>query len=372
MSLDASRQEEGRYDNPEPPLRLEKLFGFQQRVFSDMSAGLCVLAGYIGDQLGLFAALAAKEWVSATELAARGKLCPDMTAEWLRVMTCAGYVEYDPEEDRFRLPPEHAMILANDGGPTCLAGGLQQLGGFTDQLPQLLQSFRDGGGVPQAAYSNNLREGMERLSATWFEHELVDHWISALPVADVLRAGGAVADVGCGGGRALIRLAKAFPASRFVGYDFLPASVERSARNAAAAGVGDRVKFEVRNVMKGIPGEFDLVTAFDVLHDFPDPGEGLVALARGLKKDGTLLVLEIGTGKDVFEQVGPVGVILHATKLFYNLPVGIAAYGRPRNAIEFDEANMKSFCRRASLVLQQTLPARNPLHKLFIFKAAAP
>lgn len=363
LKLDAA------YEIPEPPLQLEKIFKFQQRMFYDMSAALGALAAYLGDRLGLFQAMAEVGPVSASELARRQEACPEMVAEWLRVMTCAGYLEQDTQDDRYTLPAEHAVILANDGGPMCFAGGLQQIGGFADQLPGLLEAFRNGGGVPQAAYSVDVREGMERLSTTWFEHELVEHWIPALPKAGALRAGGSIADVGCGGGRALICLAKAFPSSRLVGYDAFPAAIERATRNAAAAGVGDRVSFEVCDVMKGLPGEFDLITAFDSLHDLPDPVDGLIALARGVKKDGTLLVLELGTGDDPVDEAGPVGVVLHATKMFYNLPVGLAAFGTARGSAGFPETRMKSLCRKAGLVLERTLSVRNPLHKLYVIKA---
>ncbi|MGB9369705.1 MAG: class I SAM-dependent methyltransferase [Xanthobacteraceae bacterium] len=356
-----------RYEAPEPPLQLDKMFKFQQRIFFDMSAALGALAGYLGDKLGLLKALSALGPVSAAEFARRQQLCPEMTAEWLRVMTCAGYLERD-HDGKYSLPPEHAMIVANDGGPMCFAGGLQQIGSFADQLPRLLDAFRNGGGVPQAAYSSDLREGMERLSATWFEHELVEHWLASLPLASRLHAGATVADVGCGAGRAVIAMAKAFPASRFTGFDAFAPSIERATRNAAAAGVAERVSFEVRDVTKGLSSQFDLVTAFDSLHDMPDPVEGLAAFARGLKKDGTLLVLEIGAGDDSTDEAGPVGVVLHATKLFYNLPVGLASSGSALGNTSFSESHMKSLCRTAGLTFERTLPVRNPLHKLYVIR----
>jgi SAM-dependent methyltransferase len=368
MAADPQPQGRDFYEAPEPPLQLEKVFQFQQRLFFDMSAALGGLAAYLGDRLGLFRALAEQGPVSALDFARRQQMCPDMVAEWLRTMTSAGYLGYDPDADRYALPAEHAVCLANDAGPMCLAGGLQQIGGFAAQLPALLDAFRNGGGVPQADYTADLREGMERLSATWLEHELVEHWLAALPVASRLRAGAAVADVGCGAGRALICMAKAFPASRFVGYDSFPGAIDRAKRNAAAAGVEDRISFEVRDAMKGIPSGYDLITAFDSLHDLPDPVEGLVALGRGLKKEGTLLVLELGVDAD--EQMGPIGVILHATKLFYNLPVGLASFGAARGNTSYPEARMKSICRRAGLAVERTLPVRNPMHKLYVVKAA--
>lgn len=365
----ATPQLDARYEAPEPPLQLEKLFKFQQLLFFQMSAALGALAAYLGDRLGFFRALAEHGPMSAAELARRQGTCPDMTAEWLRVTTCASYLEYELQDDRYRLAPEHALILANDGGPMCFAGGLQQIGGFADQLPRLLDAFRDGGGLAQGAYSPDVREGMERLSATWFEHELVDHWIAALPqLTERLRTGATVADIGCGGGRALVRLAQAFPASRFVGYEAFSAAVDRARHNAAAAGVADRVTFEVHDVMTGIPGAFDLVTAFDSLHDMPNPAEALVAVARSLKKDGTLLVLELGTSDDLADEIGPGGVVLHATRLFYNLPVALASFGPERGPTGFAEPDMKSLCRKAGLVLERSLPVRNPLHKLYVVK----
>jgi SAM-dependent methyltransferase len=284
-------------------------------------------------------------------------------------MTCAGYLEYDPGEEQYSLPPEYAMVLANDGGPMCFAGAVQQVGAFAQQLPALLDAFRNGEGLPQASYSSDLYEGMERLSATWFEHELVETWIPTLPeVVDKLRAGGRVADVGCGSGRALIQMAKAFPVANFVGYDTFPVVLERATRGAAAAGVTNRVNFEIRDLTKGLPAEFDLVTAFDSLHDLPDPVDGLRAMARGLKNDGTLLVLELALCDDLLEEQGPLGVILHATKLFYNLPVGIAAHGATGGNGGFSESVMRSLCRQAALRYDRCMPVRNPLHKLHVIK----
>jgi ubiquinone/menaquinone biosynthesis C-methylase UbiE len=357
------------YADPEPPLRLERLLGFQQRLFGDMSGALAGLAAYLGDRLGLFRALAEKGPTTAADLARHGRLCAEMTAEWLRIMTCAGYVEHDPDDDTYLLPAEHAMVLASEGGPMSLAGGVEQVGAFAHQLQALAEAFREGGGLPQSSYPQDLFEGMERLSRTWFENELVGHWIAALPeTRETLRRGGAVLDVGCGSGRALIQLAKAFPASRFVGYDSYPGVVERAKRNAEREDVADRIAFEVCDIMKGAPAQFDLVTAFDSLHDLPDPADGLRALGRALKDDGVLLVLELGIGGGLGDESGPMGVIHHATKLFYNLPVALAAFGEARGNTSFPEERMRALSRQAALVFVGAIPVRNPLHKLYVLK----
>jgi ubiquinone/menaquinone biosynthesis C-methylase UbiE len=362
-------QTELEYFEPEPPLKFESIIKFQQRLFGDMSGALTGLAAYLGDGLGLFGSLSEVGPVTAEGLAHRCDTCPEMTAEWLRLMVGAGYVEYDATTSSFSLSQEHAMVIANDQGPLSVVGGIQQIGGFAAHLPAIMEAFREKRGVAQSSYPKDLWDGMERMSATWFEHELVDSWIVALPaVRDKLVAGCAVLDVGCGSGRALLRMAKSFPASRFTGYDVSAIAIERASRKAHAAGVAARTSFEVRDVLKGVPADFDLVTAFDSLHDMADPVEGLRGLARGLRDDGVLLVLELAVGGSVAEESGPIGVIIHATKLFYNVPVALEAFGEARGNIAFTEAHMRKLCRDAGLLYEGALPVRNPLHKLYVIR----
>jgi hypothetical protein len=121
-------------------------------------------------------------------------------------------------------------------------------------------------------------------------------------------------------------------------------------------------------VLKGISADFDLVTAFDSVHDMADPVEGLRGLARGLRQDGVLLVLELGLGASLAEEGGPIGVIIHATKLFYNLPVALEAFGEARGNVAFTETYMRKLCRDAGLLYECSLPVRNPLHKLYMMR----
>lgn len=356
-----------RHARPEPPLQMEAIFGFQNQLFHDMASALTALGAYLGDRLDLFSVLARSSPASAEALARSAGLCPAMTAEWLKLMVCAGYVNYNPEERSFALPDAHAVILANRSGPLSAGGGLQQIGAFASQLPALRDAFTQGGGVPQHSYTDDLRDGMERMSATWFEHELVSGWISALPdIRSRLEAGAAVADVGCGAGRALIELASTFPASRFVGYDAFEPALDQAARHARAAGVAERIRFELRDMANGLSDRFDLVCAFDSLHDVQDLTGAMRAIADALKKDGALLVLELPGTDDLLEERGPVGVIHHGTKLFYNLPVALAASGghTPR-PVTFTEECMRRLCRGTRLEFVRTIPVRNPLHRLY-------
>jgi 2-polyprenyl-3-methyl-5-hydroxy-6-metoxy-1,4-benzoquinol methylase len=202
--------------------------------------------------------------------------------------------------------------------------------------------------VPQQAYDENLWEGMERMSATWFDNQLVQQWIPTVPdVQAKLLAGANVADVGCGGGRALIQLAQAFPKSRFVGYDVFEHAIGRATANAENAGVTDRVRFEPRNVIDGLPEQYDLITTFDAVHDFINPHAGLQAIHRGLLPDGTYLMLELNSSGQLEGNTGPAGVIMYGTSVLYNTPVSLANGGNGVSIMGFPESEVRHLCTEA-------------------------
>lgn len=180
-------------------------------------------------------------------------------AEWLLGLTSAVYLEYDGGSGRDTLPPEHALALAQEDGPFFVGGAFEMLPEFVRPIDELAEAFRAGGGVPQASFDPRIWEGMERFTAGWFENYLVPEWIPAMPdVEATLRAGGTLADIGCGGGRAVIKLAQALPDARFVGYDALPGQVERARENVALAGLADRVRIEQLDGAAGLPETCDV------------------------------------------------------------------------------------------------------------------
>ena len=199
-----------------------------------------------GRQLGLFRALSADGPATPSELAERAGLNERYVREWLYGLAATGYVELDRGSGRFWLPDAHAAVLADEGGVWFLGGGYQELVGMLPALDRVAAAFREGGGVPQAAYSDDAYTGMARLSKSWFDHQLTGTWLPLLPdLVQRLNEGISWADVGCGGGRAVIRLADEYPRSTFVGYDasqrrsIVP--VRRPSRRASATGCGSRL-----------------------------------------------------------------------------------------------------------------------------------
>src|SRR5215510_976177 len=181
---------------------------FAQQALTDVGGTLTTLMCALGDRLGLFKDLATRGPATSTDLARRCELQERYAREWLSQMAAAGYLDYDPDSRRFTLPAEHAAVLADESGPMFLGGLYQLLPALVGPLDRLLTSFRDGGGVPPAAFDDQLWEGIERFTAVGFENFLVQEWIPALPeLHRRLGRGVLVADVGSGAGRALIKLA---------------------------------------------------------------------------------------------------------------------------------------------------------------------
>ena len=212
---------------------------------------------------------------------------------------------------------------------------------------------------------------MERMSAGWYNHMLVPLWIGALPdVRAKLECGARAADVGCGAGRAVLRLAEAFPKSRFVGYDAFAPAVERADAHAREAGVGDRVRFEIRDVTGGLPDQpLDLVTMFNSLHDVGDPVAALTQIRKALAPDGVLLLMEIRTADSVDENRGPMSTILAGTGLLYTTPVALANGGNDFGILGFGERAIHALCQQAGFENVRRLPLDNPANALYEVRA---
>ena len=291
------------------PQKVEEFVG---KVLTDTSATMTTLLAVLGDRLGLFKDLHENGPATSSELATRTGIQERYAREWLGGMTTAGYLLYDPKTAIFSLPPEHAPALAEEAGPYFFGGLYQMLPAMSDVLDELTDVFRDGGGVPFSAYSHHFWDGMERFTNGWFENLLVQEWIPAMPeVASKLAEGAKVADIGCGRGRALIKLASTYPSSEFVGFDIFPPSVDRARANAETAGVSERVRFEALDASTGLPEKFDIITTFDVIHDAPDPLGILQAIRGALNDGGTYVCLDINCSDKLEENEGPLGSMFH-------------------------------------------------------------
>jgi SAM-dependent methyltransferase len=306
----------------------QKLEAFVERIVLDvgtaMRGGLC----YIGDQLGIFKALADGVPVTPEQLAERTGLNERYLREWLGSMTTAEYVEHEAESGTYRLPLEHALPLADEEFPFFAGGFLQMVVPTVAVAPQVAEAFRTGGGVTQDQYLPDMYEGIERLTAPWYRHQLVQTWLPELDgVVEKLERGGRVADVGCGSGRAAVAIAKAFPEAKVHGYDVHAGSIERARERAREEGVDDRVEFVVADGADLPTASFDLVTTFDVVHDSVDPVGLMAAVRESLCEGGSYLMLEMNASHDVEENRNPLGKLLYNVSTLYCMTTSLAHGG---------------------------------------------
>jgi 2-polyprenyl-3-methyl-5-hydroxy-6-metoxy-1,4-benzoquinol methylase len=343
-----------------------KTEAFVGKVLGDTSGmTVTVLAG-IGDRLGLFKALAILGPSTSAELAAEAEINERYAREWLSAMASAGYLEYDPVNTRFTLPAEYVAVLAEESGPIFFGGIHQMLAGMVGPLDQLESAFRDGGGVPQSAYGHNMWDGMERFSAGWFENYLLQEWIPAMPdVQAKLERGTVVCDVGCGRGRALIKLAQAYPRSRYIGYDVFEPTIARATANAEAAGVADRIRFEARDVSQGLPEQYDIITTWDVVHDAVDPQGLLRTIRQALKPDGIYVCLEINSSHNLEENAGPLGAMFYSVSVLYCMTTSLAHHGEGLGTAGAHEPKLRELCQEAGFSAVRRLPLENPFNILY-------
>lgn len=223
--------------------RLEEFIG---RFAADLGAVLHAATVLIGDRAGLYRAMADCRWLTPEELAEATGTHPRYVREWLAAQAASGYAEYDSSSGRFRLSPEQAFALTSEENPLFAPGGLQVAASTLADVPLIVEAFRTGRGVAWGEHHPDLFEGTLRFFRPNYIGNLTENWIPALDGVEAnLRNGASVADIGCGCGASTIIMARTYPASRFVGFDYHEGSIVKARQAAADAGVTDRCRFDV-------------------------------------------------------------------------------------------------------------------------------
>lgn len=317
---------------------------FLGRAISDIAGTMTTVLCALGDRLGLFSALAQAQ-ATSEELAATLDLQERYVREWAHGLVAAGYLEHDPLTGRYALPAAHAAVLAEQGGPAFLGGAHQMIREILRTIDTVETSFREGGGVRLEDYRQEFWVGLERLTGPSFEHQLVQEWIPAVKeLPQRLRSGARVADVGTGTGIAPLVLARAFPATSVRGFDVHPPNVERATKIARDAGLADRVRFEEADGVNEIPGLFDLITMFAVVHDTSDPLALLQSARRALEDDGVLLIDEINCHDTVEGNKGPLGTFLYGLSLLHCTSQSLAEGGAALGTCGLPEPRLRALC----------------------------
>jgi SAM-dependent methyltransferase len=338
-----------------------------RQVGIDFGAAMTVALAYLGDRLGIFRVLASGVALTTSELAAKTGLNERYVREWAATMAAAGYVDYSPAEAKFRMTPAQAMVLANEDTTFFTAGAFQYAVTCYRQLGRLMSAFQHGGGVPFADFGLEIVEAIERLFHVGYETWVADQWIPA--VADIqqqLEHGGDAAEVGCGAGQCLIPVALAFPKARFYGYDVDARSLERAREKAGRAGIGDRLSFEqIAAESLAFEERFDLVMAFNCIHDMARPRAALAGLRRVLKPHGALLWSEAKVSDRLEDNLTPFGRTVYGASTMHCLTVSLAQHGEGLGSA-IGENQARSLAAEAGFATFEKLSIENPYHHVFL------
>lgn len=346
--------------------RVEAFLG---QLIGDWKGLFASIMTVLGDRLGLFRALSSSGPATSAQLAEATGCHERYVREWGNGLVAAGYLQHDAAARTYALTPEAALVLADESTPMGLSGAYENLGAMLRELDAVSDAFRRGGGVPIGQFGEDLFRGTSRMSASWHDHLLVQQWIPLVPsLAERLEAGIGVLDVGCGRGRALIRLATEYPASRFVGIDVHPPNLDAARAAAAAAGVSDRVRFDAADAAAGLGGPHDLITTFDVVHDAADPEALLRAIRAAMAPDAEYLMLEINSGPDVESNVGPLGTMRYGLSLLYCMTTSLAAGGAGLGTCGMPEPVVRAMAAATGFSSVERPEIHNPFNTLYVLR----
>lgn len=304
---------------------------FADDLLQTLNQGATALMLSIGHRTGLFDTLAELPPSSSAAIAAHAGLSERYVREWLAAMVVAGIVEFDESGAIYHLPAPRAALLTRSAAPDNIAVYAQYIGLLGQVEDQVVECFRSGGGVPYSQYPR-FHEVMAEDSGQTVLAALDAHILTLVPgLVERLAEGISVLDIGCGRGRALIQLAERFPTSRFVGYELSRGALDDAEARARARGRSN-IRFERRDLTDfdttATAGEFDLVTAFDAIHDQAAPQRVLDGIARTLRAGGVLLMQDIRASSHLQNNLDhPIAPLLYTLSTMHCMTVSLAQGG---------------------------------------------
>ena len=307
------------------PIDPDKLNAFLAQAVSDMGAAMHIGVVLIGDKLGLYRAMRDGNPMTAQELSQRTGVRERYVREWLNANAASHYVDYDAASETYSLSPEQAFALAQDDTALDLPGFSYMMASCMRDADKLTEAFRQGKGFGWHEHDKDLFIGCERFFRPTYLTHLVSEWIPALSGVEAkLKAGGKVADVGCGHGASTLLMAQAFPKSKFHGFDYHDGSIEHARGEVRRRSLSGSVTFDVAPAAS-FPGRgYDLVTFFDCLHDMGDPVGAARHVREVLSPDGVWMVVEPLAADDTAANHNPVGRIYYSASMLCCVPASLS------------------------------------------------
>ena len=343
-----------------------------ERLFLATLGSLELFGVFLGERLGLYAALADGEPCSAPELASRAGIAPRYASEWLEQQAVAGIVDVAAAGDAgtrtYRLPPEHVPVLADPEHPSYVAAFGTMLVGIGGALPEVVEAYRSGAGVEYQRYGAAFRDGQAAINRPTFTREM-RNWIAAMPdVATRLEADppARVGDFGCGAGWSTMALARAFPKADVEGIDLDQPSIADAWRNAAAEGMTDQLRFVIADAAGAHGnGPYDLACMFEALHDTPRPVEVLEAMRAALADGGSILLADERVAHEFTAPGDEIERTMYGWSVSHCLPVAMVDQpGEPTGTV-LREPTVRELAARAGLGTVEVLPIENDFFRFY-------
>jgi SAM-dependent methyltransferase len=307
------------------PVDQNKLHEFIMKAVGEMGAAMNAALILVGDNLGLYKAMAGSGALTSAEVAAKTHTHERYVREWLAAQAAGGFITYDAATEKYNLPAEQAMALADESSPVFLPGFFEVIEACIKDVPKITDAFKSGKGVGWHEHEGCLFTGTERFFRPNYRAHLIGEWIPALDGVEAkLKCGARVADVGCGLGTSTILMAEAYPKSTFVGFDYHARSIELAREAAEKAGLSDRVNFETAKA-KDFPGkDYQFVAFFDCLHDMGDPEGAARHVLQSLAPDGTWMIVEPFANDKLEDNLNPIGRVFYGASTMLCTPASVS------------------------------------------------
>jgi SAM-dependent methyltransferase len=354
---------------PQVAIDETKMHNFMMKAVGDMGAAAVCATILLGEELGLYKAMAGAGPLSPAALADRTNTHPRLVQEWLNAQAASGYVTYNAGDGTYELPPEQATALADENSPMYIAGAFDVIAAMYAGDEKLAEGFRNGKGMAWKDHHSRLFGGTERFFRPGYRAFLTTAWLPALDgVVEKLERGAKVADVGCGHGASTIIMAETYPKSTFYGFDYHKPSIETAQKRAKEAGLGDNVRFETKDAWSYPGVGFDLICFFDCLHDMGNPIGAAKHARTALKEDGTVLLIEPMASDSIAENLrSPIAPMYYAASTFLCTPNSVSQGGEPALGAQagekqlgevFEKAGFSRFRRATETPFNLVLEAR--------------
>jgi SAM-dependent methyltransferase len=329
---------------------------FAERLRDSALGMMDILSVNLGDRLGLYRAFGRDQWLDPSELAQRADVHPRYAREWLEQQAASGILVVEDaaeaaDDRRYALPAPHADVLTDPENPLSMAPAARSLVACAAVMPALLEAFRTGGGVPWEAYGRDMVEAQADSNRPWLTGSFASEHLPRIPDVHarlLAHPPARVADVACGGGWASIALARAYPKVTVLGVDLDPSSIALATRHADTEGVGDRVRFEVRDAADpALEGGFDVVLMVEALHDLSRPVQALAAMRTMLSPGGTALVVDERTSDTFTAPAGPVDRLHYGYSVLCCLPAAMTDPDSAATGTVMRPATLDAYARAA-------------------------